>query len=294
MFVLLCITVVSLTVIGIQWIILHNGARALDDQLTSSRWSEDGKVASISMYVSEDLLLDEMSVLHMRSNIENAIKEQAFENDHPNGRIYIDSYCATDVLTIHNEKKTAECVAYGVGGDFFLFHPLKIVYGTYFDESELMDDYIVMDRETAWTIFGGDDVEGKLVYVNGTPLTVRGVYERSATELDEFAGNGEPSIFISYSMLKKLTGSAPITCYEVTLPDPVEKFAYNLIKDHSIVEEKSAIYIENSDRFSYDSYINVYKERNARSMRTNGIGFPYWENLARAKEDALMPVVFLL
>ena len=44
------------------------------------------------------------------------------------------------------------------------------------------------------------------------------------------------------------------------------------------------------NRFSYISLYTVWKERASRSMKTDDIVLPFWENMARHKEGQLMEV----
>ena len=64
-------------------------------------------------------------------------------------------------ITLQNGKKSVSAKAIGVAGDFFLFHPLKLLDGSFFSGSDVMQDYVVIDEDMAWQLFGSNDVAGK-------------------------------------------------------------------------------------------------------------------------------------
>ena len=44
-------------------------------------------------------------------------------------------------MTLSNGKTNLTADAIGIGGDFFLFHPLTLLNGSYFSGNDLMKDY---------------------------------------------------------------------------------------------------------------------------------------------------------
>ena len=95
-----------------------------------------------------------------------------------------------------------------------------------------------------------------------------------------------------------------ISCYEIVMPDPISGFAQNLVKENFSVG--SGDIVENSSRYTLGHLWQVIRDFGNRSMRTNGVIYPYWENAARLTEDyaalllllsalfAVCPVVFIL
>ena len=73
-------------------------------------------------------------------------------------------------------------------------------------------------------------------------------------------------------------------------PNPIPHAAYRVLNDIKIFDTDTYKILENSNRFSYVHYFDLLKEKKAREMRTDDIGFPYWENVARYKEGKMMRV----
>ena len=67
----------------------------------------------------------------------------------------------------------------GVGGDFFQFHPLNMISGNVFSENDISKDRVVLDENTAWTLFGAYDIAGKTVTIEGRQFVIAGVYKPS-------------------------------------------------------------------------------------------------------------------
>ena len=78
-------------------------------------------------------------------------------------------------------------------------------------------------------------------------------------------------------------------------PNPVENFALNLVKDN-FPGGDSTVFVDEGSRYGVSSLWSVIKDFGKRSMRTDGVIFPYWENAARLTEDyaALGMVLFCL
>jgi len=109
-------------------------------------------------------------------------------------------------------------------------------------------------------------------------------------------------IYMSYSALNAMA-ELPIDCYEIVLPDPVSGFAKKLMTEKFPIG--SGAIVQNTGRFSVSGLISVIGAFGKRSMTTNGVIYPYWENAARMAESyaalylllgtllAIMPVVCL-
>lgn len=287
--IVLVLTFVMLVAISVCGIILHVGKNSLPDQLMASRWSEEKDVAQISCFYSEKAYLTESSIDEMRYHLETKLQEQAIVPNTDTARLYIDAYSAEGKITIQSDKKSIQANAIGIGGDFFMFHPVKLISGMYFSGNDLMQDAILLDEEAAWQLFGANDIAGKTVTIGGKPYRVAGVYEREQGDLETLAGSKDTTVYISYSALESNT-SCSISCYEAVMPNPVEGFALDIMMEINPSTEETVKMVENSSRFSYISLYNIWKERASRSMKTDDIVLPFWENLARVKEESLMEV----
>ena len=108
-----------------------------------------------------------------------------------------------------------------------------------------------------------------------------------AAREDDFATKkaygGDSGIFMSYSALSRLLEDTDISCYELVMPDPISGFAQNLVKENFSVG--SGDIVENSSRYTLGHLWQVIRDFGNRSMRTNGVIYPYWENAVRLTED---------
>ena len=128
-----------------------------------------------------------------------------------------------------------------MGGDFFLFHRLKLKNGSFFSGNDVMQDFCIIDEDAAWQLFGSSDVVGQMVTVGGTPHIVSGVIERAEDKLSKAAGLSETLVYVSYESLSNYGTNNGINHYEICMPNPVSNYAYNLVKDKLKIDDK---YIE--------------------------------------------------
>lgn len=177
--------------------------------------------------------------------------------------------------------------ALGIGGDFFLFHQLRLLSGSYFSGNDLMQDYVILDRETAWQLFGSVDVAGMLVTISGRPHMVIGVVERPGGKLYEAAGLDGPRVFVSYETLSAYGSSGGINHFEIVMPNPVRQYALNYVREQLGKQEREVEVLENSTRYSIGKRLRLLLDFGTRSMNGKAIIYPYWENVARGYEDIL-------
>lgn len=290
----------------VLWLVLtlwiHGKIGGLIDQQAAIRWDEEGKSAQISCFLSEEADFDEMGIMGFEKQLEQSLLEvlPADEQDVENGkRLFIDAYSSLGKVTVKSEKGSLEADAVGIGGDFFLFHPLQLVSGGYFSGNDLMKDSIILDEDAAWQLFGSSDIAGKSVTIGDVPHYVSGVVKRQEGRFAENAGLKETVVYVSNETLSNYGKSSGINVYEVTAPNPVKGFVYKCVKEKLGVEEEDMIVVENSSRYTPEALIPVILEFGSRSMQNFAVRFPYWENIARAWEDVsalvlLFQFVFLL
>lgn len=274
----------------------------LPHELTAIRWDEEGDTAHISVYFTESEKyalkqnLENTSfrlegwyhqILQELQNASIALDEEASST----ARLAIYAYSASGEVSLSTEQGSTKVKAYGVGGDFFQFHPLELVYGGYFSESDLMQDRIVIDTETAWKLFGSNDVAGMFVKINGIPHMVVGVYEREDGYFNDAAGNGVSSVYVSHKTLYQHGQYHGLETAEYLIPNPVRGFAVDLVQKQC--SDMDVEIVEHQERFTINGLWNVMKQAGTRSMGLSGITFPYWENMARGYEDILAGLLFV-
>ena len=178
---------------------------SLPDQNAAARWSQNHDVAQISIFFTEDQKITEDSVKELAWKLTQALTEQAIGKDEKksSGRELVMAYSAEGQITLNREGKTLTVNAVGVGGDFFLFHPLTLLSGQYLNTSLDMKDGIVLDEDTAWQLFGSSNIVGQTVEIGGLPFYIRGVVKKPTGRLEKAAGLSQSLVFVDYAMLQK-------------------------------------------------------------------------------------------
>ena len=187
----------------------------------------------------------------------------------------------------------------GIGGDFFLFHPLQLVSGGYFSGNDLMKDSIILDEDAAWQLFGSNDIAGKSVMIGDVPHFVAGVVKRQEGRFAKRAGLDKTVLYVSNESLAAYGECEGISVYEIAAPNPVKHFVYNNVKEKLGIKEEDMVVVENSSRYSVEALIPVLLDFGTRSMQNSAVKFPYWENIGRGWEDVkavvlLLQILFLL
>ena len=283
-------------------LLLSNSLAASQDaQQMAARWSEEKDVAQISCFFSTNAKVTEDTIFSFAHSLNSALQEASItqESDNPSARLWVDAYSASGRITLSNGSTNLEANAIGIGGDFFLFHPLKLLSGSYVSGNDLMQDYCVIDQDAAWQLFGSNNVAGMVVYIGNIPHIVTGVVERPKGRLEEAAGLEKTVVYVSYDTLSTLGTNNGINHYEIIMPNPVSNFAFNHVKENMGVKETDMEVLENTERYSLLSRLKVLSAFGTRSMNGKAIIYPYWENIARGYEDiiavlTLFMLLFLL
>ncbi len=314
----------------------------LPDQLGAARWDYEGGDAQVSLFFTEDrkitpddikkleyLLEDKMQkagILPQEDEEETAASLVSIIDTIEPGQEYTDSsevekkppvnkmallynscYSAQGLSTIVFDNRKAENIStIGVEGDFFFFHPMELVSGSYFYADDIMKDKIVIDDYLAWDLFGSNDCIGMCVTIKGVNHYVAGVVRRPEGRINKAAGLNKSIVYMSYDSLSKygeiLSGKTEsveisedgtsaniggINCYEVVMPNNVEGLAAMLLKESAGLEDQFVNVVDNTNRFSFFSLLDVSASFGKRSMWDKPIFYPYWENVARGYEDIL-------
>ena len=89
-------------------------------------------------------------VIQLEQKLKTALQEASEDTSDVNGRTLVDCYSTKGELTLYSDRASITARAFGVGGDFFTFHPLKLLSGSYFDGEDLNRDGVVIDENVAW------------------------------------------------------------------------------------------------------------------------------------------------
>lgn len=269
--------------------VISNFSSKQQSQQMADRWSEKKDISQVSCFFSPNAEVSVDTIETFRHTIDKALQEASItqESVNPGARLWADTFSADGKITLESDKASLEADAIGIGGDFFQFHPLNLLNGSYFSGNDLMQDYVVVDEDAAWQLFGSNDVAGMTLYIKGVPHMVTGVVKRDEGKLSEAAGLDSSLVYVSYDTLLNLGSSNGINHYEIVMPNPVSKFAYNYIEKNIGVEEKEMQVVENTTRYGFLERLKVLASFGTRSMNGKAIIYPYWENVARGYEDIL-------
>ena len=221
-----------------------------------------------------------------------------------NGSLYQDAWSGTATsVAVSGPAGKSNVKTYGVGGDFFLFHPYTLLSGSYISESDFAQDRVVLDENLAWQLFGSSDVAGMEVTIGERNYPVAGVVRLEDDKATKKALTDPALMFMSFDALNAIQ-ETKFDTYEIVMPDPISGYALSVIKDKFPLGDGVAV--ENSNRYSALSLAKVALSYGERSMNTHAVIYPYWENAARLTEDyaalflllmvlfAITPAVFVL
>ena len=259
----------------------------LTDQRATERWGNKKDFAQISVFFSEFAEFKEDGAQELKYRINKELKEASLTGETEDTKVWLGAYSANGKVLIASKNNSADVKAIGVEGDFFDFHPLELISGSYFNSDYVMKDLVLLDEYTAFNLFGSNDIVGQIVEIGGLEHVVCGVYKNSESRLDKLAGNDEPTIYMSYEALENSGTVSYINTYEALLPNPVSSFALDLVKKSLTTDDKRYEIIENSGRFRWTKLIQKVPKFGTRGMNSRGVVYPYWENVARGMEDYL-------
>jgi len=290
----LCISTVSLIIAAILLITIRIQSGALPSQLAADRWtSDDESFAQISAFISPDASVTDDSILQIVSTVESKLKEASLMPEDDNIRAWIYSSSTEADIQISTSRASVNTCVTGVDGEYFMFHPLKLLSGYYFTGTDLSYDRIVIDEDLAWQLFGSFDVDGMEVRINEKPYIIAAVIQKDTDKASLSVYGDSPRAYISYLALSDIMGEPQsITCFEAVLPDPISKFAYNMLSESIGIGDKLVEVKENSSRYNIISLLSNIKTFSRLSVRQNAIVLPFWENAARIIEIRLTILFF--
>jgi len=289
---------ISFVLFLILFVVANSMASGQESQQMAERWSKQKDVAQISCFFSPNAYIMEENLQEFGGYIDAALAEASIssESENENARLWADAYSADGKLVIANDRAEIQADAIGVGGDFFLFHPLKLLYGSYFSKDDLNQDYCIIDEDAAWQLFGSNNVVGMTVYIGGSPHIISGVVERPEGRMEELAGLSETLVYVSYRTLNMYGNNNGINHYEIVMPNPVAGFARGIVEENIGTNENEMEIVENTSRYSLGARLRILTLFGSRAMNGKAIIYPYWENIARGYEDiiALLTLFMLL
>ena len=255
----------------------------LFSQQQALRWQGESEqdFAQISCFIPENETIQLEDVWSYRTAMIARLKEASMDVD--GSGLWMDAWSATGKVSVSSALGSGKADVLAVGGSFFDFHPIRLISGGYISQNDLMKDRVLIDEELAWLLFGGTDLQGLSFKINNQNFVVAGVVDRQADKESGLAYSGGMGLFMAWDAYKELVNDAGINCYEFVMAQPVDKFAINFAKEK--IAKDSWQLVDNSNRFTFESLLDIIPQFGKRSMQTKGIIYPYWENAARYTED---------
>ena len=264
----------------------------LTSQNAAKSWQGESETSfsQLSCFVPVDEKLTLNQIYQFRTDTQKKLHEAALDVD-TDEQLFVDAWSCTGKALTSTDLGKGEASVIAVGGDFFRFHPLRLLSGSYLRESDLMKDRVLLDEELAWLLFGGTDLAGLTLRINGVPFVVAGVIEREQDFASKRAYTAGMGLYMAYDAWKELEPDAGISCYELVMAEPVKGFAVNFAREKFPIGQGEIV--ENTDRFAMASLLRLVTKFGTRSMQKLGVLLPYWENAARCMEDYCSLFVFL-
>lgn len=273
----------------------HHISGRLYHMQTTQRWKGDSgqRFAHYACYTPVSNGKNKSEIDTLRHTLEQRLSENGLTASEQ-GRLYADAYSAAGTVSAVGEHGSAVLSAVGVGGDFFVFHPMELMSGGYISEQDLMQDRVVLDEIAAWQLFGGSDVAGLFIKIGEERYYVAGVVKREEDYASKKTADDRPVIYLSYDALAKMS-DAQVTSYEVVMPEPVQNFGRELLKERFAADDSCELVCQ-SDRYSFSSLWKTFWSIGERMMGGSGIVYPRWEQAIRLTEFhlSLLLVTMLL
>lgn len=287
--VLLIVVAACLLLFGILTLVSAAFSNTQKTQHNAKEWDEDGRYAMISAFIREDEGLTENQIAQLEYVLDQALAAESMEAPAENARLFVSAYSRCTEVSLSTERAGYQsCTAYGVGGDFFRFHNYRLLSGNYLVEDNIMKDFVVLDKEAAWKLFGSIEVDGMQVTYGGRTYTVAGIVEPADGYLYEAGGAVGGTVFFPISALADGGADSTVTCYEIIFPNPVTGFAQKKVTDalkQVGVDENKVKIVNNSERYSLISSLKRVRTWTHRGMSFQELKYPYWENSAIGVEN---------
>lgn len=296
--VLLVIIAVGLAVFGILMAISGAVARTQTTQYSAKYWDPDGRYSMVSVFLPKDNRITQNKVQQLEYTLDQALVKEAIEAPSENARLYVSSYSSKTQVSLSSGRSGSQtCTAYGVGGDFFRFHNYELISGSYLLEDSLMTDYVVLDEEAAWKVFGAIEVDGMTLKYNGKEYIVAGVVKPQDGYKSKDGGAEAGTVFFPIGELEN-----GADCYEIIFPNPVSGFAVKQIKEAFTscgYSEDDIKIVNNSERYGFVNSAKRLLKWTQKGMSFKALSYPYWENSAIAVENiydvfTLFRIIFIV
>lgn len=279
---------VCLIIIGILAAVSSSLASEHPSQYAADRWeTKDLPYTQVSCFVAEDSKFASDRLYSIRKAIDTSLTAQALSPSAGN-RIWFDAFSTEEKFSVGaDDKKSVSARAFITGGDYFKIHEMNFISGWHYTDNDIEDDSVVIDKELAWELFGGYELDGMTLEINGIRCRIIGVVESPTGNADRKAYGKEPTVFVSYKFAERKGLVTNYSLYEVVIPNPVKGLGIKTVKENVSFGESNCEFVENDGRFGLIRSFKTLTNFDALVQRVNRIYFPYFENSARELEAKL-------
>ena len=260
-------------------------SRMLLSQQAAERWQGDSEMPykQISCFLPTDKEITLEQIGTFRNAAMTKLKEGSL--DITGSEVLMqDCWSTNGTAAVKGTHGKGQAAVIAVGGNYFDFHPIRLINGDYLHPNDLMEDRVLLDEELAWLLFGGTSLQGMEVRIEGVPYVVAGVIEREKDFASKKAYSPDEMVmFMSYEGLRNLNEELKINCYEYVMANPVKNFALGVAQEKFPIGRGEILC--NTDRYSFNKMLDIVRHYGNRSTQSNGVLYPYWENAARISED---------
>ena len=268
------------------------------------------------LYLSPAVSLNTLDIEAIHANLDKIVLAASGQKNSANNgntavpknedaRLWIDAYSSEATCTVVNAatdvkpEVSAEVTLTGVGGDYYLFHPLTILDGAFLSKDTLDSKKIVLDKELAFKLFGSYNAVGSEVSINQRKYTVVGVVQHGDTKIDKRTSGDLVHAYVLFDELSFLSSvtdptadpdpsTLAVLCYEVVLPNKIDGIAMQNFKSSMETAgkvNKNFLFIDNTSRFSllrlYDTVFPIGENIVDRQQYE----LPFWEISAEMAES---------
>ena len=259
------------------WMKLREG---FTEQTAAERWRgiSEARFGQVSCFLDESVGIPTEREYNIRDSLETALAGKSDER-------WLMAMSGSVNVSIARDSAKLNVRGICTAGGFSHFHPMQMVSGSWFAQDEMNRDGVVLDMQLAWKLFGGYDLQGMTVSLNGIPVQIAGVARPPESGVEQRVIGTTPTVWFSMDLMKRMGLEPKATCIEAVLPDPVSGFALEQLKSAVGADAENCEYVENTDRFSLLKSLEIFLHPDSRVMRTSRVTYPYWENAARVAES---------
>ena len=267
-------------------------------QNPAKRWSGEGTdngYAAVFFPKSEGITED--AVREYRGTYEEALREDGIEKE-DGKKVYNEAYSCEGEISVFNKnaKNETSVNVTAVGGDYFFFHPMKLLSGGYIYPDDLMHDRVVIDENAAWSLYGSVDIDGKMCIINNKHFYIAGVVKKEESNIKDAVYGEKSRLYMHFDEYAKIKENAVVTSYELVYPETFTGRAKRVLQKllgesgmenaegNEAAGEKAYDIVDMDKRFNIPALWNRVSKLAKNRIQTKEIMYPMWENECRMLE----------